>query len=165
MPPLTNRLLRRLSLIIACAVPVAPALLRAQAEVRPGSQVRVLAPSAADSLIVARVVAIDSAGLLLAPPAPSAARTVRLEQIERIEVLRRGGRKTLAGALIGTVAGAAAGYFITTAYVSNSCDYICGAAEAGGAILGGMAGMVAGAKFGSGFRAADRWEPAAVPRR
>jgi hypothetical protein len=161
---LLSTAVRRASLILACAISLAPAALRAQAEVRPGSQVRVLAPSAADSLIIARVVAIDSASLLLAPAAPSAARALRMDQIERIEVLHRGGRKTLTGALLGTVAGAAAGYFITTGYVDDTCDYICGAAEAGGAILGGMAGMVAGAKFGSGFRGPDRWEVVVLPR-
>lgn len=166
MPLLASLLLRRATLILACAAAFAPAAVRAQEIVRPGDYVRILAPSAADSLLTGTVIELDSGSLLLAPAPSPASRTVTVRDIERVEIRHRGGRRTLPGALLGTVIGAAAGYGITTAFVRDSnCDYLCGAAEAGGAILGGTVGLGVGALIGHGQRAPDRWAPAAVPRR
>jgi hypothetical protein len=161
---LADRLLRRAALILACAAAFSPTALRAQAAVRPGVYVRILAPSATDSLLTGTVLEMDSASLLLAPPAASGARAVRLREIERLEVRRRGGRKTFTGALVGTVVGAAAGFTLAQVLIrDDDCEYVCGAAEAGIAIAGGTGGMIVGAMIGGRRRWPDRWDPVPVP--
>jgi hypothetical protein len=158
---LKNRLCL-LALTLACAAALSPAALRAQAGVRPGARVRVLVPSTADSLLAGRVVSIDSASLLLAPPA-SGSLHLPIARIERLEVFRPGPRRTLTGAVLGTLAGAAVGYGIAHVSVRGSdCDYLCGAAEAGSAILGGAVGLVTGGIIGSRSRGTGRWEPVPV---
>jgi hypothetical protein len=161
--PLRNRSILR-SLLLVCLAAFAPAALHAQVDVRAGAQVRVLAPSAADSLLRGRVVSIDSASLLLAPNAAGSV-NLPLSRIERLERFRPGPRRTLTGALVGTVLGAAAGYGIAHVSVRNSeCDYLCGAAEAGSAILGGTVGLVTGAIIGSRSRGDGRWETVPIDR-
>lgn len=151
--------LRRLPLILACLAAFAPALLQAQGPVRPGERVRVLAPSTADSLIVGRVVALDSTSLLLAPAPSGGSLRLPVAGIQQLEVSRGRGRSTLQGALLGTGIGAAASYAVVHASVrESSCDYLCGAAEAGGAILGGTAGLVVGALIGNRSRGPERWQ-------
>lgn len=153
--------LRILPLILAFLAPLAPAALQAQIDVRAGANVRVLAPSVADSLLRGRLVAIDSASLLLAPTSAGSL-NVPMARVQRLEVFRPGPRKTLTGALVGTLLGLAAGYGIAHAsLVDTNCDYICGAVEAGSAILGGTVGLVAGGIIGSRSRGEGRWE--AVP--
>ncbi|HEU4882766.1 MAG TPA: hypothetical protein VFT45_10985 [Longimicrobium sp.] len=162
---LANRLLRRLSLIFACGAAFAPAAARAQGTVQPGTYVRVLAPSAADSLLAGTVIEIDSTSLLLAPPAAEGSRTVALRDIQRLEVRRQGARKTFVGALLGTIGGAAAGYTIAHAVARRSeCEYVCGAAEAAASIALGAGGGVLGAIIGSRHRGPDTWTPAPVPQ-
>lgn len=162
MPPFPIRPLRRATLILAAAGALLPAAVRAQA-VQPGAHVRILAPSAADSLITGTVLEIDSSSLLLAPAPSASSRAVPLSAIERLEVRRRGRRRTFNGGAIGFLVGAAAGYGLTRSYVRNSnCDYICGAAEAGGSIAGAIAGIGVGAIIGSRYRDPDRWEPVHV---
>lgn len=157
--------LRRVSLLVAFAAAFFPAALRAQATVQPGVYVRILAPSATDSLLTGTVLELDSASLLLAPPAAPGARMVRLREIERLEVRRRGGRKTISGALIGTLVGAAAGFTLAQALIrDDDCEYVCGGAEAGIAIAGGTGGLVVGAMIGGRRRWPDRWDPVPVPR-
>lgn len=154
MLPLNRLILRFLPLILAC---LAPTALYAQLDVRTGADVRVLAPSMADSLLRGRVVAIDSASLLLAPTSAGSL-NVPLARVERLEVFRPGPRKTLTGALVGTLLGAAAGYGIGHAAIRDSnCDYICGAVEAGSAILGGGVGLFTGALIGGRSRGEGRW--------
>jgi hypothetical protein len=161
MPRNTQRILRLIPLVLTLLAAFAPAALHAQVDVRPGTQVRVLAPSVADSLLRGRVVAIDSASLLLAPAAAGSL-NLPISRIQRLERFRPGPRQTLTGALVGTVLGAAAGYGIAHVAVRGSpCDYLCGAAEAGSAILVGTVGLVAGGIIGSRSRAEGRWE--AVP--
>lgn len=158
-------ILRILPLILAFLTTLAPAALRAQIDVRAGANVRVLAPSVADSLLRGRLMAIDSASLL---PAPTSAGSlnVPMARVEWPEVFRPGPRKTLTGALVGTLLGAAAGYGIAhAALVNTSCDYICGAAEAGSAILGGTVGLVTGGMVGSRSRGEGRWVEVPVDSR
>jgi hypothetical protein len=163
MYPLISRVLRRLPLLLASVAALAPAALRAQDVVHPGAQVRILAPSASAALLHGRVVAIDSSSLLLAPVAASESLQLPVERIERLEVLRRGPRRTLTGALLGAAAGAAAGFTITSISARGSdCAFVCGAAEVGGAVLGGSAGLVVGGVIGSGSRAPGRWETVPV---
>lgn len=165
MLPLIHRLLRRLPPIVACVVAFAPASLRAQDGIEPGAQVRVLAPSAADSLLSGRVVAIDAAWLLLAPPAAGESLQLPTAAIERLEVLRRGRRRTFKGGAIGVLIGAAGGYALTHALVRNSdCEYVCGAAEASGSVAGALAGLGVGAIIGGRYRDPDRWEAVPLPR-
>lgn len=165
MRPFASRRFHGLSLILACAAAFGPAAVRAQATVQPGAYVRVLAPSAADSLLAGTVIEIDSASLLLAPPAAAGSRTVALRDIERLEVRRRGARKTFVGGLLGAVGGAAAGYTIAHAVASRSeCEYACGAGEAAAAIVVGAGGGVLGAVIGSRHRGPDAWAPVPVPR-
>lgn len=158
MHPLISRVLRRLPLITACLAAFAPAALRAQ-DAKPGAEVRILAPSAADSLLSGRVVAIDSTSLLLAPRATAGSLEVPIAAIERLEVRRLGRRRTFNGGAIGVLVGAAAGYVLTHAALRGSeCEYVCGAVEAGGSVAGALAGLGVGAIIGSRFRDPDRWE-------
>ncbi|HEV3052229.1 MAG TPA: hypothetical protein VGX50_18105 [Longimicrobium sp.] len=147
MYPLSSRVLRRLPLLLASVAALAPAALRAQDVVHPGAQVRILAPSASAALLHGRVVAIDSSSLLLAPVAASESLQLPVERIE----------------LLGAAAGAAAGFAITSIAARGSdCAFVCGAAEVGGAVLGGSAGLVVGGVIGSGSRAPGRWETVPV---
>lgn len=66
---LLARILRLRSAVMACALVAAPCAVDAQTPVRSGSVVRILAPSVADSLLTGTVLEIDSASLVLAPPA------------------------------------------------------------------------------------------------
>jgi hypothetical protein len=160
-----SRLFRRPSLLLACAAAFAPVAVHAQGGVQPGAYVRVLAPSAADSLLAGTVIEIDSASLLMAPPASEGSRTVALRDIERLEVRRQGARKTFVGALLGTISGAAVGYTIAHAIASRSeCEYACGAGEAAAAIVVGVGGGVTGAIIGSRHRGPDTWISVPIPR-
>jgi hypothetical protein len=162
MPLPTQRILRLIPLVLALLAAFAPAALHAQVDVPPGTQVRVLAPSVADSLLRGRVVAIDSASLLLAPSA-SGSLNLPISGIQRLDRFRPGPRKTLQGALAGTVLGAAAGFGIAYASLRNSqCDYLCGAVQVGSAILGGAVGVVGGGIIGSRSRGEGRWEPVPI---
>lgn len=162
---LLARFHRPFSLLLAGLALLAPAAMRAQA-VEPGAYVRILAPSAADSLITGTVLEMDSVSLLLAPQVSAGSRAVRLEGIERLEIRHRGRRRTFNGGAIGVLAGAVVGYGLTEWHVrSTDCEYVCGAAVAGGSIAGGLGGLIAGAVIGSRYRDRDRWEAVEVPRR
>lgn len=163
---LLDRLPRGRAAALAFAVLTAlPASLRAQPAAEPGDRVRILAPSAADSLLTGTIVAFDSAALLLAPPSALGSRAVPLRAIERIEVYRRGRRRTLAGALLGGMAGAVAGYTLADALVDESgCEYVCGLPDVAGGLAGGIGGSVIGGRIGSRHRAPDRWIEAEIPR-
>lgn len=165
MSPLRIRVLRHLLLVAACLAALAPAAARAQGEVRPGVRVRVLAPSAADTLFTGRVVALDSASLLIAPGADAGSLRVPLAEVRQIEVSRGRARATLAGAVSGGFAGAAGGYVLARlAGGGGPCEYVCGAAEAGSAILGGAIGLVVGALIGSDHEhGPERWRGVPVP--
>ena len=155
------RLRRFAAASLACAALLAvPAASSAQRTVHPGSFVRILSPSAADSLLTGTVVEIDSASLLLAPSASARPRTVALRDIERLEVRGPGPRRTLTGALVGTVVGAVAGYAVCHA-ASGSPHANCPRAQA--SVLAGTVGMALGALLGSEFRGRDRWRPAIAP--
>lgn len=161
MPPFPVRALRRAAVILAMGALI-PSAVRAQ--IQPGAHVRILAPSAADSLITGTVLEIGSSSLLLAPAASAPSRAVPLSAIERLEVRRRGRPRTFNGGAIGFLLGAGAGYVLTHAYVRNSdCEYICGAVQAGGSIAGAIGGMGVGSIIGSRYRDPDRWEPVHVP--
>jgi hypothetical protein len=162
MTLLSVRLSRRAALILACAAAFVPAAVRAQRPVGLGAYVRIMAPSAVDTLITGTVVEIDSASLRLTPPAPAASRTVAIRDIERLEVWGPGGRMTLAGALLGTAAGALVGYGICHA-ASGSPHANCPKDEA--SLVGGMMGLALGALLGSAINGRDRWHPAVAPRR
>lgn len=151
------------AIVLACATLLAaPRALEAQRPVGLGAYVRIMAPSAADTLITGTVVEIDSASLRLAPPAPTPSRTVAIRDIERLEVWGPGGRMTLTGALLGTAAGALVGYGICHA-ASGSPHANCPKHEA--SLVGGTMGLALGALLGSAINGRDRWHPAVAPRR
>ena len=155
----------RLAALACAALFATPAAAHAQPAAEPGDRVRILAPSAANSLLTGTIVAFDSAALLLAPPSSSGSRAVPLRAIERIEVHRRGRRRTLAGALLGGIAGAVAGYVLADAIVDESgCEYVCGLPDVAGGLAGGMGGSLIGGRIGSRHRGPDRWIEAEIPR-
>lgn len=155
----------RLAGLVCAALLALPGPVHAQRAAEPGDRVRILAPSAADSLLAGTIVAFDSAVLLLAPPSSSGSRAVPLRAIERIEVHQRGRRKTLTGALLGGMAGAVAGYLLADALVDESgCEYVCGLPDVAGGLAGGIGGSVIGGRIGSRRRGRDRWIEAEIPR-
>lgn len=154
LPP--PRLLRRLPLIVACLAAVAPHALRAQAEVRPGTRVRVLT-STADTRIKGTVVTLDSASLLIAPAPDAELVRIRLRDVEHLEVSRGGKPSTLAGAAIGAVAGAGTGLGAAL-LLGKDCGFVCGAVQVSSTVVGGALGLVWGALFGSSTpHGPERW--------
>lgn len=155
--------LRRLPLILIVAA-LAPAALAAQT-LQPGARVRVLAPSAADTLLTGTVVALDSASLLVAPAVDAEAVPIPLAGVERMEVSRGRAPSTLAGAVVGTALGALVGYGLATlATDPEDCEFVCGAVEAVSAATGGTLGLVMGALVGAGTpHGPERWHPVPVP--
>jgi hypothetical protein len=159
-----TRFPRLIPALLACAALLAaPSAGDAQTPVvRPGADVRIMAPSAADTLLSGTVVAIDSASLLLAPPRPGASRTVALRDIERLEVWGPGRSRRFTGMLLGTVAGAVAGYAVC--HVASGSPH-ANCQKGPGAAFGAGVGLVLGGEIGSLFREPGRWVPAAVPRK
>lgn len=157
---LHTHILRLRAVLLACATLLAaPCALEAQRPVGPGAHVRIMAPSATDTLITGTVVEIDSASVRLSPPAPAASLTVAIRDIERVEVWGPGGPMTLTGALLGTAAGAVMGYGVCHA-ASGSPHANC--PRATGSLVGGAMGLVLGSLLGSAIRGRDRWHPAVV---
>lgn len=154
--------LRRLAAAgLACAALLAaPAALGGQPAVRPGAYVRILAPSLADSVLTGTIVEIDSASLLLAPPASVGSRSVAFRDIERLEVRRPGAPRTATGALVGAVAGVVVGYAVC--HVAGGSPHAnCPKAE--GAAVGGVVGLLLGSEIGRVLREPKRWLPVPVP--
>jgi hypothetical protein len=160
MTLLSVRVSRRAALILACAAAFVPAAVRAQTPVRPGSVLRILAPSVADSLLTGTVIKIDSASLLLSPPASAASLTVALRDIERLEVRGPGAPRTSTGALVGAVAGAVAGYAVCH-MASGSPHANC--QKAPGAAAGATVGLLLGMEIGMTLRGPARWQTVPVP--
>ncbi|HEX8319352.1 hypothetical protein [Longimicrobium sp.] len=150
----------RAALLICAALLAEPGALDAQTSVAPGTRVRILAPSLADTLIAGTVIEIDSASMLLAPWGPGGVRTVTLRDIDRLEV--RGPASMTASVLRWMVAGAVAGYAVCHA-ASGSPHANC--PRAGGAAAGGTMGVMLGLAIGSRSRGAGRWRPVPVPGR
>lgn len=149
------------SALLACAALLAaPCAADAQTPVRPGSVVRILAPSLADSVLTGTITRIDSASLLLAPPALAGSRSVAFRDIERLEVRRPGAPRTATGALVGAVAGVVVGYAVC--HVAGASPHAnCPKAE--GAAAGGVVGLLLGMEVGRVLRGPKRWLPVPVP--
>lgn len=154
------RIPRLRSILLACAALVAaPCAVDAQTTVRPGAYVRILAPSVVDSLLTGTVTKIDSASLLLSPPASAGSLTVALRDIERLEVRGAGAPRTSTGALVGMVVGAVAGY--TVCHVASGTHTNC--QKAPGAAAGATVGLLLGMEFGMTLRGPERWQTVPVP--
>ena len=161
---LASRLIRRASLILACAAALAPAAVRAQEEVEPGARIRVLT-SSADTLMYGTLVTLDSASLLLAPAPDAEFLRIPFAGMERLEVSRGGKPSTLQGAAVGAVVGAGAGLGIGLLATQGDCEFVCGAVQVGSSVIGGVLGLVAGAFTGADIpHGPERWQPVRVPR-
>lgn len=160
---LLARIPRLRAVLLACAALLAaPCAVDAQTPVRPGAYVRILAPSVSDSLLTGTVVEIDSASLLLAPPAQGGSRAVTLRDIERLEVRGPGAPRTSTGALVGMVVGAVAGYAVC--HVASGSPH-ANCQKAPGAAYGAVAGLVLGVEIGRTLHGPERWRPVPVPGR
>lgn len=146
IPPM-HHLLRRLPLILAFLAAFVPAALRAQADVQPGTRVRIL-PTVGDTLIRGTVVTLDSASPLIAPKPAAEFVRIPFATMERLEVSRGGRASTTAGGVIGAVVGAGAGLGAALLW-TRDCEYVCGAAQVGSAVIGGAVGLVVGVLLGS----------------
>jgi hypothetical protein len=135
------------------AVLAVPPGLSSQA-VQPGTRVRILAPSTADSLIIGTVTAIDSDALLLSVRFDTAGVHVPLAHIRRLEVAQDPGHRSRQAGLWGLLAGAAAGFVLLGADCSTGDPY-CDETRAVGVVGGAAVGMLLGGLFGR--RGGDRW--------
>ncbi|HEV3052231.1 MAG TPA: hypothetical protein VGX50_18115 [Longimicrobium sp.] len=151
--PLT-RLRRLAAASLACAAFLAvPPALSQQAPVQPGTRVRILAPSTADTLIIGTVTAIDSAALLLSADVDTAGVHVPLAHIRRLEVAHAPHDRRRQAGLVGLVLGAVAGYALMASGCSR--DPECDDMRAVGVVGGAAVGMLLGNLFGRG--GGDRW--------
>ncbi len=149
------------TLFVATSSPLAAQ----EAPVRRGALVRVKAPPQQPGWVVGTVVGWESESLLLEPEKPDRLRGTQLtlarDQITRLDVHRGRKRRTLLGAGIGGLVGAAAGVAIVAGICgglgSDACTQsqvpIAGAIGAGG-------GFLIGAGIGTLVKT-DRWK--AVP--
>lgn len=144
---LMSHALRRLPLVIAFLAAFAPAALRAQGEVQPGTRVRIL-PTVDDGLIRGTMVTLDSASLLIAPRPAAEFVRIPFATVERLEVSRGGRASTTAGGVIGALVGAGVGLGAALLW-TRDCEYVCGAAQVGSAVIGGAVGLVVGVLLGS----------------
>lgn len=160
--PLLPYVLRRLPLVLAFLAAFAPAALRAQDEVQPGTRVRIL-PTGGDTRIWGTVVTLDSASLLIAPKPEAEFVRIPFATVERLEVSRGGRPSTTAGGVIGAVVGAGAGLGAAL-LLAGDCEYVCGAAQVGSAVIGGAVGLVVGVLMGSSTpHGPERWRTVPVP--
>jgi uncharacterized protein YcfJ len=154
--PLT-RLRRLAAATLACAALLltVPSALSAQTPVQPGTRVRILAPSTADTLIIGTVTAIDSAALLLSADVDTAGVHVPLAHIRRLEVAQAPRDRRRQAGLAGLVLGAVAGYGVMASGCSRGPE--CDEMRAVGVVGGAAVGMLLGSLFGRG--GGDRWRP------
>jgi hypothetical protein len=144
---LMHHFLRRLPLVLAFLAAFAPAALRAQADVQPGTRVHIL-PTVGDSLIGGTVVTLNSVSLLIAPRPDAEFARVPVATMERLEASRGGRVSTTAGGVIGAVVGAGAGLGAAL-LLTQDCEYVCGATQVGSAVIGGAVGLVVGVLLSS----------------
>jgi hypothetical protein len=147
IPPM-HHLLRRLPLVLAFLAAIAPAALRAQADVEPRTRVRIL-PTVGDSLIGGTVATLNSASLLIAPRPDAEFARVPVATMERLQASRGGRVSTTAGGVIGAVVGAGAGLGAALLLLTQDCEYVCGATQVGSAVIGGAVGLVVGVLLSS----------------
>lgn len=145
--PLLPHVLRRLPLVITFLAAFAPAALRAQAGVQPDTRVRIL-PIVGDTRIRGTMVTLDSASLLIEPRPNAESARIPLATMERLEASRGGRASTTAGGVIGALVGAGAGLGAAL-LLGGDCEYVCGAAQVGSAVIGGAVGLVVGVLLGS----------------
>jgi hypothetical protein len=157
---LLGRILPRRAALVACALLLAaPCVVDAQAPVGPGTRVRILAPSAADTLITGTVVAIDSASLLLAAGFDTAGVHVPLSAIRRLEVAADRGRSGGTAGLVGLLLGGAAGYVLFSGCGhAEACTDTRTIGIAGAAVAGMLMGNLIGRNAGG-----DSWRTVPVP--
>ncbi|HEU4882767.1 MAG TPA: hypothetical protein VFT45_10990 [Longimicrobium sp.] len=153
------RIRRLRATLLGCAMLLAaPCAADAQAAVEPGTRVRILAPSAADTLITGTLVAIDSGSLLLAAEFDTAGVHVPLSAIRRLEV-SAGPRWAGAGGLLGLLVGGAAGYVLFSGCgYAEACTDTRTIGTAGGAVAGMLLGNVIGRNAGR-----NSWRTVPVP--
>ena len=151
--------LRRLAAAsLACAALLAVPPASAQTPVQPGTRVRILAPSTADTLIIGTVTAVDSAALLLSADVDTAGVHVPLAHIRRLEVAQAPHDRRRQDGLVGLVLGAVAGYALMASGCSRGPE--CDDMRAVGVVGGAAVGMLLGNLFGRG--GGDRWRTVPV---
>ncbi|HEX6371760.1 MAG TPA: hypothetical protein VF006_22755 [Longimicrobium sp.] len=157
---MATRFVARMAAILACAALLAaPVAASAQTPVGAGGRVRILAPSAADTLITGTVVAIDSASLLLAADFDTAGVHVPLSAIRRLEVAQDPAHRRRQAGLWGLLLGAAAGYALGSTQCTDGSG--CDDDRTAGIVGGAAVGMLLGNLFGGG--GGDRWRTVPVP--
>ena len=126
-------------------------------ELRVNSRARVTAPGITPRPLVGRVLARDSAVLVMRPGREGADLTIPIPAIERLEISRghHRGRWAAAGFGMGLAAGFMAGAVV--AFTSEGSAGDADFAPVGGAFLGMLVGPVLGA-----IAAPERWHPVAV---
>jgi hypothetical protein len=147
------------AVLLACATLLAaPCAVDAQT-VEPGARVRILAPSAADTLITGTLVAIDSGSLLLAASFDTAGVHVPLSTIRRLEVAADPRHSGTTGGLVGLARGAAAGYALYSPCPRHSG---CATMRNGTLVAGAFVGMLVGKMIGRNI-GGDAWRTVPVP--
>lgn len=153
--PCSMRVPGRAVLLVCAALLALPSASPGQqTPVQPGTRVRLLAPSTADSLVTGTVVAIDSASLLLAVGFDTAGVHVPLAAIRQLEVEADPRDTAQRGGLWGMLAGAGAAYLVLSPCSSPTDG--CGSYRALGTAAGAVAGMLVGRRIG-GATARGRW--------
>lgn len=158
MPLLSDHLVQRAALILACLAALGPVPLPGQGAVQPGTRVRILAPATADTLITGTVTAIDSAALLLAADFDTRGVHVPLADIQRLEVAQDPAYARRQAGLWGLLLGGAAGY----ALGSTQCNdgWGCNDERTAGIVGGAAVGMLLSNLFAGG--GGDRWRTVRV---
>lgn len=181
-------------MLCLCSAAVPPAHARKPAsEVRAGDRIRVSAPSVAGQIeatpsetrepgtetpvspLTGVLTRVGPDAIAIRPDSSQAILTVPVAAIERLDVWRRGTRKT-AGAFIGLAAGSIIGAAVGSSMESDSpaactgegflCDdfeLVSVSSTAQGVIIGALVGTSVGALVGMCFES-GRWEPADVHR-
>lgn len=168
----------RFILIVSATAMVVPSLSVGQTgpvpdwPLTPGLRVRVLSAVLGDEQQTGRVVSATPDTLVFLPAKQSASTALSTPNIARIEVATGTHTNKLKGALLGLLAGAAAGAIYGSAsYTPPKCDAttwclgIWGRQDntVAGGVLGSLLGILTGTIVGS--RESDTWVPVAVPAR
>jgi hypothetical protein len=136
----------------------------------PGLRVRILSPALGWRPKTGSVVSATSDTLVFLPAKQSISTALATPKIAAIEVARGTRTHKLQGAMLGLLAGAAAGAIISSAtYKPPKCaaDTWCfdvlgqGGETAIGGMLGGLLGILVGSVVGN--RETDNWVPVQVP--
>ncbi len=161
--------MRYLTLVlVALFVATGSPLAAQEAPVEPGARVRVTAPAQQPGWVIGTVVAWEREQLVLEVERPDGLRGTQLrlarDQLTRLDVHRGRKRRTLLGAGIGGLVGAAAGVAIVAGICGGLDSDACtqGQVPIAGAI-GGGGGLLIGAGIGTLIKT-DRWKAFPVDR-